>query len=57
MAEATKPKVRYKKEIDGPRMRAYMAEKRAKDKAGYSHLTVRQYRKVMAESVANKETA
>ena len=36
-------RVRYRPEIDGPRMKVYMAHKREKNRAGFAHLTVKQW--------------
>lgn len=45
MSEAQK---KYRPERDRARMKKYMADKRSKDRAGYSSLTVTEWRKAMA---------
>jgi hypothetical protein len=46
-SEPVKSRIKYDPVKDGPRMRIYMAAKRAKDKAGFKHLTVKQWLKTL----------
>lgn len=44
----SEPKKKYNSERDRERMKLWMRDERAKDKAGFGHLTVTQYRNALA---------
>ena len=47
-SDNTKSTNKYRPEIDGPRMKVYMSDLRAKNKAGFKDITVSAYRKIIA---------